>query len=60
MPLISIIVPVYNGASTIQATVNSVVQQSFSDFELIIVDDGSSDNTQNILSRYTDPRIQVD
>lgn len=59
MPKISIIIPVYNGATTIQATVDSVLKQTFSDFELIVVDDDSTDNTLEILSQYTDSRIQV-
>ena len=59
MPKISIILPVYNGATTIQATIDSVLQQTFSDFELIIIDDDSTDHTLEILSQYTDSRIQV-
>ncbi|KKD39484.1 glycosyltransferase family 2 protein [Limnoraphis robusta] len=59
MPQISIIIPVYNGATTIQATIDSVLAQTFSDFELIIVDDGSTDDTLKIISQYGDPRIQV-
>lgn len=59
MPLISIIIPVYNRAITIEATIDSVLQQTFSDFELIIINDGSTDSTLEILSRYSDPRIKV-
>ncbi len=59
MALISIIIPVYNRAVTIQATIDSVLQQTFLDFELIIVNDGSTDRILEILSHYTDPRIKV-
>ncbi|EAW35911.1 glycosyltransferase [Lyngbya sp. PCC 8106] len=59
MPQISIIIPVYNGATTIQATIDSVLKQTFSDFELIIVNDGSTDSTLEIISQYRDRRLQV-
>lgn len=60
MPQVSIIVPSYNRAEFIPATLDSILAQSFKDFELIFVDDGSTDNTETILSKYTaqDPRIK--
>ena len=58
-PLVSIIMATYNRAKTIERAINSVLNQSYTNLELIIIDDGSSDNTSSILMRYTDPRIRV-
>lgn len=55
---ISVILPVYNGALYLREAVDSILNQSFSDFELIIIDDGSKDNSAEIISSYTDPRIR--
>lgn len=52
MPLIDIIIPTYNRALVLKRAIDSVLNQSFRDFHLIIVDDGSSDHTQEILSEY--------
>src|SRR6266571_4199886 len=52
MPLFSIIIPTYNRASLLPHTLNSVWGQSFSDFEVIVVDDGSTDATHQLLSGY--------
>ena len=51
-PLVSIIVPVYNRQEYIQRAVNSVLNQSYEEWELIIVDDGSKDNTPNLIELY--------
>lgn len=48
-PLISIIVPVYNGEKYLYSLYDSIKRQTFSDYEIIFVDDGSIDNTYNIL-----------
>lgn len=58
MPRVSIIIPTYNRATSIGRTIQSVLNQSYSDFEVIIVDDNSSDNIQEILSDYDDSRIK--
>ena len=58
-PLISVIIPVFNGERTVLETVQSVLQQTFTDFELIIINDGSSDRTLALLSTVDDHRIQV-
>lgn len=59
-PLVSIITPVYNGEDNIGHTIESVVNQTLKDFELIIVDDLSTDNTKNIVKEYAknDSRIK--
>jgi glycosyltransferase involved in cell wall biosynthesis len=59
MPLISVIIPAYNAEKTIERTIESVLNQTFSDFELIIVDDGSQDSTLKMISSISDPRIKV-
>ncbi len=59
MAKVSIIVPSYNHARFIPACVESVLAQTFEDWEMIIVDDGSSDNSVEIWKSYSDPRIQV-
>ncbi|MBW4668684.1 MAG: glycosyltransferase [Cyanomargarita calcarea GSE-NOS-MK-12-04C] len=59
MPKISVIIPVYNGQKTIKATIESVLQQTLSDFELIVINADSSDSTLNIISQIEDPRLQV-
>jgi glycosyltransferase involved in cell wall biosynthesis len=59
VPLISVVIPVYNGELTIRETVESVLNQTFSDFELIIINDGSSDSTLDILGEFEDPRLKI-
>jgi len=56
-PTVSIIMPVYNGSLYIRPAIESVLNQDFSDFELIIVNDGSTDETAEIVRSYTDSRI---
>ena len=58
-PLFSIIMPTYNRACVFCPIINALLAQSITDFELIIVDDGSTDNTLEILSSYDDSRIKV-
>lgn len=59
MPTISVIIPVYNGEKTIKETIESVLNQTFRDFELIIINDGSQDATLEIIQAINDERIQV-
>lgn len=56
-PLISVIIPAYNHQRFIGAAVDSVLQQTISDLELIVIDDGSTDNTGEIVKGYSDPRL---
>lgn len=59
MPFFSVIIPLYNKAEWISATIDSVLQQSIADFELIVVDNGSTDNSAAIVKSYADPRIRL-
>jgi glycosyltransferase involved in cell wall biosynthesis len=59
MPQVSVIIPVYNGEKTIRETIESVLQQTFADFEILVINDGSTDATLDILSKIIDPRIQI-
>lgn len=58
-PLFSIIMPTYNRASLLNPVIVAILAQSINDFELIIIDDGSTDNTLEILSLYNDSRIKI-
>lgn len=60
-PLISVIVPVYNAAQFLGGMIDSIISQSFSDFELILIDDSSSDGSAEICDKYAeqDRRVEV-
>jgi glycosyltransferase involved in cell wall biosynthesis len=57
-PLVSIIMPVYNREELISTTIQSIISQTYSHWELIIIDDGSSDGTEQAINRFQDARIQ--
>lgn len=57
-PLVSVCMPVFCGAPHLAAAIDSVLEQTLTDFELIIVDDCSSDASPDIVSKYRDPRIR--
>ena len=57
-PKVSIILPTYNRAGLIMETIASIQHQTYSNWELIIVDDGSDDNTEEIIAQINDARIQ--
>lgn len=59
MPLISVNMPVYNGEKHLKQAIESILNQTVQDFELIIVNDGSTDNSLNILAGFNDARIKV-
>ena len=58
MPAVSVIMPVYNAATYLQKAIDSILHQTLSDFELIIVNDCSTDNSEAIIKAYNDPRIK--
>jgi glycosyltransferase involved in cell wall biosynthesis len=58
-PKISVVMAVYNGESHIRSSVESILNQAYRDFEFIIVDDCSSDDTVNIIKTYNDSRIRI-
>ena len=57
-PIVSVIITTYNRADLLPRAVNSVLAQTFTDFELIIVDDCSPDDTQEVIESFADPRIR--
>lgn len=54
LPLVSIVVPVYNGETFLEKCLQSIIRQSYTNIEIIIVNDGSTDNTSLIIDRYVD------
>tara|TARA_Y100000296_G_scaffold68195_1_gene81263 strand:- start:2826 stop:5681 length:2856 start_codon:yes stop_codon:yes gene_type:complete len=58
LPLVSIIMPTYKRADVIGKAIDSIVAQSYSNWELIIVDDGGNDDTESVVSQYNDGRIK--
>ena len=59
IPKISVVMTVYNSEKFVKQAIDSVLGQSYNDFEFIIVDDGSVDNSLNIIQEYDDPRIRI-
>ena len=61
MATVSVIIPVFNAEKYISTCIESLISQSYSDFEIICVDDGSTDNSPRILQQYMfiDPRIKI-
>ena len=57
-PLVSIVIPTYNHAKFISKALKSILDQTFKDWEAIIIDNQSTDQTNDILSKYSDPRIK--
>lgn len=57
--MFSIIMPAYNASENIADAIQSILNQSYSKFELIIIDDKSSDNTVEVIQSFCDPRIQL-
>ncbi len=59
MPSISVVIPAFNAEATIEETVYSVLQQSWSDFELIVIEPSSTDGTARVLDKFSDPRLRI-
>lgn len=59
VPAVSVVMPVFNEAPFVEAAVQSVLRQTVSDLELVIVDNGSTDESPEILRRISDPRVRV-
>lgn len=58
-PKVTVAMPIYNGVATLQRAIDSVVVQTYRDFELLIIDDGSSDDSIERISKNSDPRIRL-
>jgi hypothetical protein len=58
-PILSIIIPAYNVERYIAVAVDSALNQSLTDLEVVVVDDGSTDNTHTVLEQFTDPRLRI-
>jgi len=59
VPVVSIVIPTYNNAEFIDAALQSVINQTFTDWEAIIINNYSEDNTVELVKKYTDPRIKL-
>jgi len=57
-PLVSVVIPTYNRADKIHMSLESVLGQTYENLEVIVVDDGSTDNTEEVIKSYDDPRIR--
>lgn len=58
-PRVSVVMPVYNGAAYLDAAIRSVIGQTFTDWELLVIDDGSTDDSAAIAAAHADPRIRL-
>ena len=58
MDKISVIIPTYNRSQKLEKSIRSVLEQTYTDLEIIVVDDGSEDNTQEVVRSIQDRRIQ--
>jgi hypothetical protein len=56
--LVSVIVPCYNRADIVGETIDSILAQTYANLEIIIIDDGSTDNTRHVVGRYSDSRVR--
>jgi glycosyltransferase involved in cell wall biosynthesis len=57
--MISILLPIYNGERYVSSSIESILNQTFKDFELLIAFNGTEDNSKQIVSNYNDPRIRI-
>ena len=59
MPQISVIIPLYNKEQYIEATIRSVLSQDYKDYEIVIIDDGSTDKSCQVVNSIKDDRIRL-
>ena len=59
MTLISVIIPIYNAGKTLKRCIDSVLAQTYGDFELILINDGSSDSSEDICNQYALSLIHI-
>lgn len=57
-PTVSVVLPVYNGAETLRQSIDCILDQTFTDFELIVIDDGSKDGSAEVVAAVDDPRLR--
>src|SRR5690606_30655868 len=58
-PFFSIVIPLYNKEKHILSTINTVLAQTFQDFEIVVVNDGSKDNSAKLVNEIQDPRVRL-
>ena len=58
-PLVTVLMTVYNGEKFLSQAIDSVLRQTYSEFELLIIDDCSNDNSVNVIKSYNDKRIEL-
>ena len=58
-PLVSVVIPVFNGQETVKQAIESILAQSFTNFEVIVINDGSTDNTYSVVRAFGDTRVSV-
>lgn len=59
MPAISVVIPVYNVEDYLEESLNSILNQTFKDFEVICINDGSTDNSLSILNKFKEKDIRI-
>ena len=59
-PLVTVLMPVYNGKKYLEEVIKSILNQTFRDFEFLIIDDGSTDNSVEIMGLFNDARIRIE
>jgi glycosyltransferase involved in cell wall biosynthesis len=57
-PLVSVVLPTYNRAATLPRAISSILHQGYDNLEILVIDDGSTDNTTEAMARITDPRVR--
>ena len=59
MPRVTVLMPTYNVAPYVREAIDSVMQQTYTDFELLVIDDCSTDDTVSVVRSIDDPRIHI-